>query len=336
MLGRQTAWVDDSENRTSNAPGGGDEDGACGTSTIVFDQLLQGLVSAHQGASMSPRLLSHQADGLAELPSLPGSLNFRGDDSLSMPRILSRFCSLDSPRMADTISVLSFDSRFESPDEGPAQDDGDDSGFDTVSDVESSVSDLLREHDLATLAEYWSSPDTHGFSEPPCPPQHEEVLPVTGSLPRLEAFRAHTPGPLTVRSESTFHTASPRNHESSRGASSVYSASSIGSSGVVHVVGEMSPFQTNWLDLMQGDEDKQGARLSEKEIEALPKTEFEGCDAAACAICLEGYAKREVINQLHCGHCYHVACLSVWMQRANSCPLCRDAAHCERQQHASA
>eukprot|EP00929_Paragymnodinium_shiwhaense_P037569 TRINITY_DN19998_c1_g1_i11.p1 TRINITY_DN19998_c1_g1~~TRINITY_DN19998_c1_g1_i11.p1 ORF type:complete len:642 (+),score=68.83 TRINITY_DN19998_c1_g1_i11:148-2073(+) len=50
-------------------------------------------------------------------------------------------------------------------------------------------------------------------------------------------------------------------------------------------------------------------------------------DAATCAICLEmmwpsGDGDRD-FARLECGHSYHLACAAPWLQRAESCPVCR-------------
>jgi hypothetical protein len=73
-----------------------------------------------------------------------------------------------------------------------------------------------------------------------------------------------------------------------------------------------------------GDQDRGPANLSTQEIQALPTVLFDKAEAQNCAICLEAFAQGEVLNRLCCGHCFHVACLSGWMQRATNCPLCRD------------
>ena len=51
------------------------------------------------------------------------------------------------------------------------------------------------------------------------------------------------------------------------------------------------------------------------------KTE-ETTEAHECAICLEEKHETKAILQ-PCGHCFHWSCMSNWLLRANTCPLCR-------------
>lgn len=42
-----------------------------------------------------------------------------------------------------------------------------------------------------------------------------------------------------------------------------------------------------------------------------------------CAICQDSIAERDTITQLPCRHAYHSDCISPWLARANTCPVCR-------------
>lgn len=43
-----------------------------------------------------------------------------------------------------------------------------------------------------------------------------------------------------------------------------------------------------------------------------------------CPICLDEFNQGEVLNELPCGHCYHIACIQPWLQyRSPYCPLCK-------------
>lgn len=66
-----------------------------------------------------------------------------------------------------------------------------------------------------------------------------------------------------------------------------------------------------------------GQRLSDVEIEALPKVRFDSTEEQTCAICLEPYQKGEMLTALSCNHYFHVECLGRWCQRSTKCPLCR-------------
>lgn len=44
----------------------------------------------------------------------------------------------------------------------------------------------------------------------------------------------------------------------------------------------------------------------------------------SCPICLDEFNCNEVLNELPCGHCYHIACIQPWLQyRSPCCPLCK-------------
>lgn len=43
-----------------------------------------------------------------------------------------------------------------------------------------------------------------------------------------------------------------------------------------------------------------------------------------CPVCLDEFNNGEVINELPCGHCFHIACIHPWLQyRSPCCPLCK-------------
>jgi len=65
-----------------------------------------------------------------------------------------------------------------------------------------------------------------------------------------------------------------------------------------------------------------GGRLSDDEIAALPKVNFEE-DEQQCSVCLEAYKPGELLTELPCGHFFHVDCIAGWFQRSSQCPLCR-------------
>lgn len=69
-----------------------------------------------------------------------------------------------------------------------------------------------------------------------------------------------------------------------------------------------------------------GHRLSDEDIQNLPKVRFEQAEEQNCAICLEAYETGELLTALPCSHFFHVDCLARWLQRASQCPLCRATA----------
>lgn len=66
-----------------------------------------------------------------------------------------------------------------------------------------------------------------------------------------------------------------------------------------------------------------GQRLSDTEIQGLPKVRFEAKEEQSCAICLEAYQVGELLTSLPCSHFFHVDCLARWLRRSQQCPLCR-------------
>ena len=46
-------------------------------------------------------------------------------------------------------------------------------------------------------------------------------------------------------------------------------------------------------------------------------------DSATCSICIASHARKGSVK-LRCGHCYHRQCISTWLERAQTCPLCRE------------
>ncbi|CAH8390383.1 unnamed protein product [Eruca vesicaria subsp. sativa] len=42
-----------------------------------------------------------------------------------------------------------------------------------------------------------------------------------------------------------------------------------------------------------------------------------------CSICQEEYDGKDEVGKLRCGHRYHIHCVKQWLQRKNSCPVCK-------------
>jgi hypothetical protein len=43
----------------------------------------------------------------------------------------------------------------------------------------------------------------------------------------------------------------------------------------------------------------------------------------SCSICIDEITQRDAKSILECGHKYHLRCLGKWLERGNTCPLCR-------------
>jgi hypothetical protein len=42
-----------------------------------------------------------------------------------------------------------------------------------------------------------------------------------------------------------------------------------------------------------------------------------------CVICLGKFKSRHVVTELPCEHYYHQACINIWLETHNTCPMCR-------------
>ena len=50
----------------------------------------------------------------------------------------------------------------------------------------------------------------------------------------------------------------------------------------------------------------------------------------SCAICLEDFGPKAKAKQLPCEHLFHESCVIEWLERHNSCPVCRFALASEK------
>ncbi|PXF40793.1 RING finger protein 44 [Gracilariopsis chorda] len=46
-----------------------------------------------------------------------------------------------------------------------------------------------------------------------------------------------------------------------------------------------------------------------------------------CAICLAPYQPRETVRRLPCNHPFHAQCVDLWLNKRNSCPICKAHAY---------
>ncbi|XP_063151423.1 E3 ubiquitin-protein ligase Praja-2 isoform X3 [Candoia aspera] len=67
---------------------------------------------------------------------------------------------------------------------------------------------------------------------------------------------------------------------------------------------------------------------SKESIECLPQiiiTEEHNAvgQEQCCAICCSEYIKEEIVTELPCHHFFHVTCITLWLQKSGTCPVCR-------------
>uniref|UniRef100_UPI00398EEE0D E3 ubiquitin-protein ligase Praja-2 isoform X2 n=1 Tax=Pristiophorus japonicus TaxID=55135 RepID=UPI00398EEE0D len=61
-------------------------------------------------------------------------------------------------------------------------------------------------------------------------------------------------------------------------------------------------------------------------IECLPQvaiTEEHNGLEQSCAICCSEYVKEELVTELPCHHLFHRPCVTLWLQKSGTCPVCR-------------
>ncbi|KAJ0025261.1 hypothetical protein Pint_08120 [Pistacia integerrima] len=64
--------------------------------------------------------------------------------------------------------------------------------------------------------------------------------------------------------------------------------------------------------------------ISKSTFEGLERVRIEGCLVEIeCVICFEKFDNGEEITRLPCYHLFHGDCISKWLQRSITCPLCR-------------
>lgn len=83
--------------------------------------------------------------------------------------------------------------------------------------------------------------------------------------------------------------------------------------------------QQEWMEQME-QADKKGC--SESFIDSLPRvpvSKIKKEDNCPICCCTYGEDNHPLIAELpHCGHRFDVECISVWLSKSTSCPLCRD------------
>lgn len=55
-----------------------------------------------------------------------------------------------------------------------------------------------------------------------------------------------------------------------------------------------------------------------------------------CAVCRDDFSVGQNVLKLDCRHCYHAECLARWLEKHNSCPLCRARVMAQRPINSSA
>ncbi|KAI4457550.1 e3 ubiquitin-protein ligase praja [Holotrichia oblita] len=61
---------------------------------------------------------------------------------------------------------------------------------------------------------------------------------------------------------------------------------------------------------------------SKKVVDELPE-ETVDAEGKQCPVCLKIHDIGETVRKLPCLHCFHDTCIKPWLEKTNSCPLCR-------------
>lgn len=77
------------------------------------------------------------------------------------------------------------------------------------------------------------------------------------------------------------------------------------------------------VDFLVAGQRRPNAGLDAARLAELKERGWSEADGARCAICLEPFAIDDTLRSIPCSHAFHTACLDAWLQRVNSCPLCR-------------
>lgn len=82
------------------------------------------------------------------------------------------------------------------------------------------------------------------------------------------------------------------------------------------------------LDLSEDDRSKAMVPASREAIDDLKKVENISEEylerAPRCAICMCDYEIGSSVTELPCSHFFHGDCIEKWLERCNSCPVCRE------------
>jgi E3 ubiquitin-protein ligase RNF115/126 len=90
-----------------------------------------------------------------------------------------------------------------------------------------------------------------------------------------------------------------------------------------YVFGNMEDVLNN---LMNQSQPKGPPPASKTAIESLEKVEISEVQVKAketCPVCTDAFELKEKVLQMPCKHIYHKDCLIPWLERHNTCPVCR-------------
>uniref|UniRef100_A0A8C6YT18 RING-type E3 ubiquitin transferase n=3 Tax=Nothoprocta perdicaria TaxID=30464 RepID=A0A8C6YT18_NOTPE len=80
------------------------------------------------------------------------------------------------------------------------------------------------------------------------------------------------------------------------------------------------------LESLAVDVEQAHPPASKESIDCLPQiivTDDHNGQDQCCAICCSEYLKDEIITELPCHHFFHKPCVTLWLQKSGTCPVCR-------------
>ncbi|XP_063820171.1 E3 ubiquitin-protein ligase Praja-2 isoform X2 [Pseudophryne corroboree] len=80
------------------------------------------------------------------------------------------------------------------------------------------------------------------------------------------------------------------------------------------------------LESLAVDVEQAHPPATKESIECLPQiiiTDDHNSQEQCCAICCSEYIKDEILTELPCHHLFHKPCVTLWLQKSGTCPVCR-------------
>nr|XP_027302370.2 E3 ubiquitin-protein ligase Praja-2 isoform X3 [Anas platyrhynchos]XP_027302372.2 E3 ubiquitin-protein ligase Praja-2 isoform X3 [Anas platyrhynchos]XP_038026834.1 E3 ubiquitin-protein ligase Praja-2 isoform X3 [Anas platyrhynchos] len=81
------------------------------------------------------------------------------------------------------------------------------------------------------------------------------------------------------------------------------------------------------LESLAVDDQQAHPPAPKESIDCLPQIiitdDRNGQDQCCCTICFSEYVKDEIITELPCHHLFHKLCVTLWLQKSGTCPICR-------------
>ncbi|XP_031556549.1 E3 ubiquitin-protein ligase RNF181-like [Actinia tenebrosa] len=58
-------------------------------------------------------------------------------------------------------------------------------------------------------------------------------------------------------------------------------------------------------------------------VVTITRNHLKDDSTSSCPICLAEYEENEKVKQMPCEHMFHSGCILPWLEKTNSCPVCR-------------